>query len=42
MAPAEPSAACCTGPPGDEDTSSEHANATTSAANRNDHDLRLQ
>ena len=34
--------ACCTGPPGDDDTSTDHANATTSATNHNDHDLRLQ
>jgi len=30
------------GPPGDEDTNTEHANAITNAANHNDHDLRLQ
>jgi hypothetical protein len=34
--------ACCTGPPGDDDTNTEHADATTSATNHNDHDLRLQ
>lgn len=28
--------------PGDDDTNTEHANATTSVTNHNDHDLRLQ
>ena len=41
-APAEPSPACCTGPPGDEDTSTAHADTTTNAANQNRHDLQLQ
>ena len=41
-APTEPSPACCTGLLGDDDTNTEHADATTSATNHNDHDRRLQ
>ena len=38
----EPSPSRCTDPPDGDDTNTEHANATTSAPNHNDHDLLLQ